>query len=226
VGRGKHIAFEAGAGALLIVLLCAHVTCAAQDRGGHTNGDEAHARQGDEPVTESFLNGTEDGRKILAYLRCTDFDCAGALEEVVKLGPRAVPTLLKLLRRDAPPAVAPDLPKEKLSLLVRTRVMRALGRLREERALGPLASALRDESPLIRAGAAEALGEVGGDAALEHLTPLLRDDDELVRETTARALGALKLAAALPALREALGAEKRPHVRRALEEAVGAIERR
>ncbi len=210
--------------ALLVLSLGGYATYTVQKRGGRMSRGETRAPRADGPVTESSLRASEGGRKILAYLLCTDFDCEDALRGVVALGPDAVPLLVRLLRQDAPPAIAPDLPQDKLSLLTRTRVMRALGALRDARAFEPLAARLRDPAPQVRAGAAEAIGEIGGGGALDHLVPLLRDDDEFVRETTARALGRLKKAGALGALREAAAAEAKPHVRRAMEEAIRGIE--
>ena len=177
-------------------------------------------------TSEQFLNGTQQGRVVLAYLRCSDLDCVEALKRVVELGRDIVPPLLNLLKRSVPQMIAPDLPRDKLTLIVQTRALNALGKLKDERAAEEIANMARHKSPQIRAAAAEALGEIASDRALAALIPRLQDDDQLVRETTANALGKLRRREPLDALYSAARKERVPHVRHALEAAIRSIELR
>jgi len=176
--------------------------------------------------SEQFLNGTQRGRVVLNYLRCSDLDCVEALKRVVELGPDVVRPLLDLLIRPVPQMIAPDLSKDKLTLIVQTRVINALGKLRDERAVEVLANMTHDKSPQIRAASTEALGEIANDRAVPALMARLEDDDQLVRETTARTLGKLQRRESLNALYSAARIEKVPHVRQAMEAAIKSIERR
>jgi hypothetical protein len=186
----------------------------------HTNSEQGT------DASEQFLNGTVRGRVVLAYLRCSDLDCVEALKRVVELGPDVVPSLLDLLKRPVPQMIAADLPKDKLTLIVQARVINALGKLRDERAVEVLANMMQSKSPQIRAASTEALGEIGNDRALSALIPGLQDDDQLVRETTAKSLGKLQRREPLNALHSAARQEKVPHVRQAMEAAIKSIEQR
>lgn len=176
-------------------------------------------------TSEQFL-GTEQGRIVLAYLRCSDFDCVAALKSVVELGPDIVEPVVRLLQNPIPEMIAPDLPKDKLKLLVRPKTITILGELKDERAVAALLRTTRDVSPQIRAVSAEALGKIGGDRALGGLIPLLKDHDLLVREMTAQALGRLRRREALAPLREAAQKEPATHVRTAMEAAIKSIQER
>ena len=78
--------------------------------------------------------------------------------------------------------------------LVRSEVARALGIIKGETAVEPLASALEDDGrATVRQSAAWALGEVKGDAAIPPLvTALKRDKQGAVRQEAAIALGKIK----------------------------------
>lgn len=177
-------------------------------------------------ASEQFLNGTEQGRVVLAYLRCSDLDCVDALKRIVELGHEVTPPLLNLLKRPVPQMIAPDLPRDKLTLIVQTRVINALGKLKDERAVVVLANMAQNKSPLIRAASAEALGEIANERAIALLIPRLHDEDQLVRETAAKALGKLQRREALDALYRAARQEKIPHVRQAMDAAIKSIESR
>ena len=105
---------------------------------------------------------------MLAYLRCTDFDCAEALKSVVELGAGVVPPLINLLNRPVPQMIYPTLPKDKLTVLIQTRIINALGKLKDQRAVEALVKTVQSNSPLVRAASAEALGEIGSDRAFQH----------------------------------------------------------
>lgn len=185
----------------------------------------AKSEQGTD-ASEQFLNGTQQGRVVLTYLRCSDLDCVEALKRVVELGPDIVRPLLDLLKRPAPKMIAADLPTDKLTLIVQTRVINALGKLRDERAVEILASMSQNKSPQIRAASTEALGEIANDRALSVLISRLQDDDQVVRETTAKVLGKLQRRDSLNALYSAARKETVPHVRQAMGAAIKLIELR
>jgi HEAT repeat protein len=150
------------------------------------------------------------------------FDCAKALQDVIKFGPEAVSPLIQLLLYGVPPEIAGQVPGNVL-VVVRSRAISALGEVGDNRALSPLGASLQDSDSLTRAGAAGALGKLDGEAVLTVLLPLLKDTDPLVRETAASALGKLKRPEALPALRDAARAELKPHVRHAMDAAIDTI---
>lgn len=178
-------------------------------------------------TSEQFLNGTEQGRVVLTYLRCSDLDCVEALKRVVELGRDVVPPLVNLLKESVPQMIAPDLPKDKLTLIVHTRVINALGNLKDGRAVAVLANMAKNKSPQIRAASTEALGEMANDrTAFAALISRLQDDDQLVRETAAKALGKLQRREPLEALYSAVRKEKVSHVRQAMEAAIKSIESR
>ena len=192
----------------------------------NNQGPDRRVKQRRGQSSERFLNETGQGRIVLTYLRCTDFDCVESLERLVKIGPDIVPPLINLLQQPVPRMIAPDLPSDKLTLLVWMRLISALGELKDERSVGVLVEALKNKSREIRARSAEALGKIGGDLALANLIPLLRDDEQFVRETVANSLGRLKRREALAGLYQAAKLESTPHVRQAMQAAIKSIEGR
>ena len=78
--------------------------------------------------------------------------------------------------------------------LVRSEVARALGIIKGETVVEPLANALRDDGrATVRQSAAWALGEVKGDDAIPPLVTALRKDKQgAVRQEAAIALGKIK----------------------------------
>ncbi|GIJ69919.1 HEAT repeat domain-containing protein [Virgisporangium ochraceum] len=82
-----------------------------------------------------------------------------------------------------------------LSVEVRVRAARALGRLGPRSALAPLLEAVEPGHPRqLRAEAAKALGELGAPSAAQPLAALLADDDHEVAHESARALLKLGMA--------------------------------
>ena len=113
--------------------------------------------------------------------------------DLAKLGPSAVPALIRALRES-------DWP-------VRCVAALALGKLGDARAIEPLIAALKDKDKNVRYSAASALGELGNARAVGLLIAALRDEDEDVRRSAARALGELGDARAVEPLKELLGDE-------------------
>ncbi|MHC1610533.1 MAG: HEAT repeat domain-containing protein [Candidatus Methanospirareceae archaeon] len=72
---------------------------------------------------------------------------------------------------------------------VRRSVARALGEIKDLRAVEPLIRALEDEDEDVRKSAAWALGEIGSTKAVEPLIQALRDEKRDVRRSAVEALG-------------------------------------
>ena len=99
-------------------------------------------------------------------------------DDLAKLGPSAVPELIRALR---------DSDRE-----VRAFAAWALGELGDARGVEPLIAALNDESKVVRSFAAGALGELGDVRAVEPLKELLGDESADARSAAAKALKQLR----------------------------------
>jgi HEAT repeat protein len=86
----------------------------------------------------------------------------------------------------------------------RSRAALGLGLLGGDRSVTPLASALRDDLPLVAMEAAAALGRLGRDEAIEPLCEALDSGDVNVRANAATALGRFDARAAGACLERAL----------------------
>jgi len=80
---------------------------------------------------------------------------------------------------------------ETASSYSRRSAISALVRLRDERAVQPLITALQDQDPYMRREAAKALGDMGFPAAVEPLVEALKDSEDNVRRNAITALGAV-----------------------------------
>ena len=106
---------------------------------------------------------------------------------------------------------------------VRATAAWALGSIGDESGSPALTKALGDSSRRVRTLAAWALGNVEEREAPKPLLAMLRDDDRGVRELAAWALFRIEDTSTVPALQEALRAEKDPKVRTAFIRALGAM---
>ena len=185
--------------------------------------DESRKNVSDQPLDQAFFRDTELGQTLYAYLLCEDLDCAEAQQAVQQQGSKAVLPLVQVLQHGMPAETLRHLTGNGTAL-IRTRAIHALGLLGDRRALAYLTQALEDSDPLVRARSVEALSKLGEPSVSSSMVPLLCDPDALVRETAAVALGKLKSREAVVALRKALKTERTPHVRKAMEAAVQAIE--
>ena len=168
--------------------------------------------------------------------RRTGRDWPEVAGDLAKLGPSAVPELIRALRdsdyrvryvaacalRDLGDARAVEplitaLKDE--SEFVRYLAAWALGKLGDSRAVEPLIAALKDEDVKVRHRAAWQLGELGDARAVEPLIAALKDEDEVVRGVAAEALGKLGDARAVKPLKELLG-DEHPVVRAAAAKAL------
>jgi HEAT repeat protein len=107
--------------------------------------------------------------------------------------------------------------------LVRTRVMEALGGLRDSVIIAPLINALRDEDADVRVMAARSLGAIGNMQALEPLLIALNDTHSEVRSEVAQALGAVPDDRASTPLAQILIADDDPTVRHFAKQSLGRI---
>ncbi len=107
---------------------------------------------------------------------------------------------------------------------VRANAARAVGGIKDTRAIGPLRSFLsdKDEHPVVKGNAALALAIMGDALAVDPLIPLLKDKDSRVRAAAASALGRLHDPRAVQPLIAALGDEN-ARVRRAVVGGLGHI---
>jgi HEAT repeat protein len=107
---------------------------------------------------------------------------------------------------------------------VRANAVRAVGGIKDARAIDPLTSFLSDkrEHPVVRGNAALALALMGDVSAVDTLIPLLKDKDPRVRAAAAAALGRLHDPRALQPLIATLGDED-AGVRRAVVGGLGGI---
>ena len=125
-------------------------------------------------------------------------------DDLAKLGPSAVPALIRALRDKDP--------------WVQVTAALALCKLGTP-AVEPLIAALRDEDWHVRFNAARTLGELGDARGVEPLVAALKDEDARVREEAAAALGKLGDARGVEPLEELLGDEN-ADVRKAAEAAL------
>jgi HEAT repeat protein len=107
-------------------------------------------------------------------------------------------------------------------LSVRLAAVRALGTLKDRRAIGPLCWATRDVTISVRLAATQALGAISDTRAVEPLCDLLDDWNAEIREAALRALGAIKSPRSVESLCAALKDEV-PNVRAAAVWALGEL---
>jgi HEAT repeat protein len=105
---------------------------------------------------------------------------------------------------------------------VRQAAARALGEIKDPRAVEPLSAALKDERFSVRQAAAEALGKIKDPRAVEPLSAALKDAEGRVRLAAAEALGKIKDPRAVEPLIAAL-TDKNSDVRAAATEALVKI---
>jgi HEAT repeat protein len=74
----------------------------------------------------------------------------------------------------------------------RRAAAKALGKVRDRRAVAPLVSALGDKEWSVRLWAAWALGRIGDSSAIEPLRTMANDENERVRSAAAGALKKIK----------------------------------
>ncbi|MEO1269870.1 MAG: HEAT repeat domain-containing protein [Myxococcota bacterium] len=123
----------------------------------------------------SRFNTLESRRAVVQGLRDHD----GRVREQAAMAAgelrarRAVPALMVLVEREDE---------------VMLRAIRALGQIRDERAMDVLHGLLDHERPTVRQYACDALGELGRSESLALLIELLEDKDEMVRNKAIRAV--------------------------------------
>lgn len=104
----------------------------------------------------------------------------------------------------------------------RSIAVRELGRIKDQRAIAPLAAAMSDKDMFVAMDAARALGEIGSAEVVEPLVGALKKPDYIVRAEAAKALGKIKDSRAIPGLTVLLN-DVSPTVRDAAAEALKSI---
>ena len=132
-----------------------------------------------------YWQATAVDRQVKALLddvrekdRPTGRDWREVSDDLAKLGPSAVPELIRALRDS--------------EYRVQSVAADALAKLGDRRAVEPLIAVLKDGEWLVRWSAAEALGKLGDARAVEPLQGLLGDEHPAVRTATAEALKRLR----------------------------------
>ena len=85
---------------------------------------------------------------------------------------------------------------------VREKALRALGKLKDQRAVTPIANMVEDRE--VGKGVPEVLAKIGGDAALEHLIRFLGENSKRLKIETIKALGLMKNKNATDAIKHCL----------------------
>ena len=119
----------------------------------------------------------------------TKLNCRSTAEELVSGGPSVVESLIWALQHDG-------------STVHRRYAAYVLGKIRDGRAVEPLALTLRRDEPLVRENAAEALGHIGDPRGVRPLLHALGDATAVVRRYAERALVKIGPAAVMPLIQE------------------------
>ena len=85
---------------------------------------------------------------------------------------------------------------------VREKALRALGKLKDQRAVTPIANMVEDRE--VGKGVPEVLAKIGGDAALEYLIRFLGENSKRLKIETIKALGLMKNKNATDAIKQCL----------------------
>jgi HEAT repeat protein len=102
-------------------------------------------------------------------------------------------------------------------------VVRALGKLRNPEAVGPLVALVREDSDeIVASTAARALGDIGHPSAIPALVTAAKERPDLVKAWAADSLGRLRASEAAPLLVGLLDSQS-PLVRRAAAQALGHV---
>ena len=104
-----------------------------------------------------------------------------ALNVLIKIGEPAVPALIKALQDQSNPFTR------------RWEAAKALGVIKDERAVEPLIKAMSDENEVVRRVTAEALGRLGDKRAIPVLKEALKDKSWRVRRNAAESLEKLEI---------------------------------
>ena len=134
----------------------------------------------------------------------------GELNQLVKLGKRAVPHLIQILEKSDP--------------LMQKRAAVALGKIRDKTAIKPLIQKLSDKDPTVLIIVVNALVSFGDKEVSNNILPLLKNRDLSVRLHTIRALGQLQAKNATPQLIELIEKEEHDFIRKEASKALRKIE--
>ncbi len=149
-------------------------------------------------------------QKINEYLSGEEFE---GLNDLVKLGQKAAPTLIKILEKESDP-------------FRRKRAAIALGRMRISKSVAPLTKALEDKDPTVVISAIDALTQMRKKSAASDIAACLKASDASVRKSAAKALGALRAKSCTAELIEVSDKDEFEFVRDAAMDALTQIENR
>lgn len=208
-------------------------------RGGDASASAAYA------LGQIAATGDRDATPVAVRALVTALvDPAGrpaVLEALRKAGPTAVPALVDHLEGRVPgdpgsavdlladfgdaratDALIAELDRGRMGI---ARVVAALARTRDPRALVPVLGLIASPDPAIRIAAMAATGPLLGSdrRAAAALTERLGDDEEDVRVMAAEYLAQIRATSAVPALVGLVGPPRTPRLRRAAIDALGAI---
>ena len=136
---------------------------------------------------------------------------AKSMEQLVKLGIKAVPQLLDLLTDD--------------DWVIRYRAAEALGGIRDTATIDSLTRLTADQKDHVRYMATKALGQMQDQRVVPTLIRMLSDDHSYTRKIAAGGLGTAGDPVALISLQKAIECESDPDVREHLLNAVEAIKK-
>jgi len=122
------------------------------------------------------LGDARDARAVeplVAALGDKNCGCA-ASNALVKIGNTSVEPLIAALKDE--------------NMIARRNAAKALGEIKDPRAVKPLITTLKDEDATVRWQAVKALGEIKDPRAVEPLVSTLKDDNTIVRWHAAKAL--------------------------------------
>jgi HEAT repeat protein len=114
-------------------------------------------------------------KKIEIMLQGEEFE---DLDKIIKMKSRAIPTLVKLLK--------------KKDSFIRTRSLIALGRIKSKISIPDILVQTKDANPVVRISAIQALSEIGDKKTISYITKALEDDDASVRKFAIKSLAKTK----------------------------------
>ena len=194
----------------------------------------------DDEATRAVVRATRDSDSrvreaaALALARATNPDAISRLRSIAQ-GDRSWwvrgAAVRALATADAGAAVEVAremLRREEWMDVPRTAALEALGRIRTPESRTLILEHVAEGARSVRMAAINALGgraAPNDTAAALALEPLLADDDAFIRAAVASVLGNLGMARSLPSLRARRAVENEPSVQRALDQAIGRLER-
>jgi hypothetical protein len=152
---------------------------------------EALGKIGNPGSVEPFINALKDKNchtrlKAAEILDKIGWKSSNNRESALYLAAKQEWNKLPAVGKEAVGPLIDALKEEEL--LVRSKAVKALGKIGDAGAVEPIIKALKDKASFVREKAAEALGEIGDPLAIEPLFAALRDNHPHVRREAQNAL--------------------------------------